>query len=661
LAELVAEGGDVSELPDSLRGLVAARLDRLPPTQRAVLDNAAVLGTAGFLFSLEKFAHELGQPFDQHVVDGLVAQGLLEVDGRRWRFRSDSVREVAYQTLTKSVRAQRHAGVARSMASAGIHAPLDDLAHHAATAAELVGELGRVPGVPRDIRDQAVAHLFAAAERATEQGSLHTVLRHTTRAVDLLGNDVSAVGRHVLLLRAGALVDTREYQAARADIDAVLEASLADGDRLSEAEARRLLGVIHQLHLELGPARAELGRSVELLRQTEHRAALARSLRARGFLELFGGSLQDAEWFFGEAEGVYQELEDRRGLAWVDQHRAWASFLAGDVAQAEERLHRACSALAEVGDRSGVAWANGLLAFVHFFNRRFDEAEHLARSVIDEAAKRGEEWGLGMMQVLLANLRLWQGRPDEALSLGEQARARFRRMGDRYGLLQATVPLVRALVASGRQGASSRELEELVALSRAVGGDGIALVAAAGAAMHAGDGERAVQLADEAIGKQAERGNVLFEPYVVRALGLLQSGRLDDAAASLEKVLDRLDHSPFVRSAAALLAVLSGQPGDALDLAADVDAEHGASYLDQVLALVAAGAAHAALGETEPARHDLAAAVDLAVASGDVVATSLAAQAHLHLVGSPHRHGEGDTDAIGTGWRRVVRLLPTPS
>jgi hypothetical protein len=38
--------------------------------------------------------------------------GLLVRDSRRWRFRSDVVREVAYQTLTKQVRAQRHSGVA---------------------------------------------------------------------------------------------------------------------------------------------------------------------------------------------------------------------------------------------------------------------------------------------------------------------------------------------------------------------------------------------------------------------------------------------------------------------------------------------------------------------------------------------------------------------
>jgi class 3 adenylate cyclase/tetratricopeptide (TPR) repeat protein len=578
LAELVADGGDVGQLPDSLRGLVAARLDRLAPAQRAVLDNAAVLGTTGFLFSLEKFANELGQPFDDSLVEALVGQGLLEVDGRRWRFRSDSVREVAYQTLTKSVRAARHAGVARSMAGAGVHAPLDDLAHHAATAAELVAELGPVVGVPDDMSEQAVGHLVIAAERASEQGSLHTVVRHTTRAIDLLGLDASVRGRPVLLLRAGAEVESRDYRAARHDIDQVLDAALAEGDVVSEAEARRLLGMIHQQHLEIDRARDELGRAVELLKDSGERAPLARALRARGFLELFGGSLQDAEWFFGEAESVYRELDDRRGLAWVEQHRAWASFLSGDVAQAEARLHAAAAALHEVGDRSGVGWAFGLLAFVHFINRRYAEAEELARTVIEEASERGEEWGLGMMQVLLANLRIWQGNPEEALALAEQARSRFRRLGDRYGLLQAMVPLLRSLVATGRQAATARELEELIAIGRSFGGEAFGSLAAGGAMMHAGDGQKAVELTSEAIAQQQFIGVSVFEPHVVQAVGLAQCGQIDEARAALESVMPEQADNPFCRAAAALVAVLDGRCAEAIEWSTGVDTAHAASW-----------------------------------------------------------------------------------
>ena len=117
LAGLAATCGN--ELPGSLRALIAARIDQLPAPQRAIVDNAAVLGTADSIGALVRFAEAMGQEFRQRDLDELAADGLLDVEGRWWRFRSAVVREVAYQTLTKRVRAQRHAGVAAVLAERG--------------------------------------------------------------------------------------------------------------------------------------------------------------------------------------------------------------------------------------------------------------------------------------------------------------------------------------------------------------------------------------------------------------------------------------------------------------------------------------------------------------------------------------------------------------
>ena len=150
LAALAATCGPRSELPGSLRALIAARLDQLPAPQRAIVDNAAVLGSADSIGGLVRFAQAMGQEFRDSDLAELAADGLFDVDGRRWRFRSDVVREVAYQTLTKRIRAQRHAGVAAVLA--GEHKDqVDDLAHHSAAAAELIAELGPVDGVPSSI------------------------------------------------------------------------------------------------------------------------------------------------------------------------------------------------------------------------------------------------------------------------------------------------------------------------------------------------------------------------------------------------------------------------------------------------------------------------------------------------------------------------------
>src|SRR4051794_19951992 len=98
-----------NELPGSLRALIAARVDQLPAPQRSMIDNAAVLGTADSIGALVRFAQAMGQEFRQRDLDELAADGLLDLEGRWWSFRSAVVREVVYQTLTKRTRAQRHA------------------------------------------------------------------------------------------------------------------------------------------------------------------------------------------------------------------------------------------------------------------------------------------------------------------------------------------------------------------------------------------------------------------------------------------------------------------------------------------------------------------------------------------------------------------------
>ena len=440
-------------------------------------------------------------------------------------------------------------------------------AHHTATAAELVKELGPVEGVSANIADEAVQLLSAAAERADDNGSMRVAVRHATRALELLPPGPQHEERRVQLqlIRAGSLLDLRDFDAARVDLDIALASAKKRGDVAAEGDAHRLLGSMHHAASRLADARLELGQAVDLLRTVERPDRLARALRARGFIELFGGSLVDAEWFFGEADTLYRLLDDQRGLAWLEQHRAWISFLSGDMALARDRLNHAADALEKLGDRGGVGWAFGLLAFVEFFERHFAEAEALAQLVIREADQRGDEWAVGMMQTLLADLRLWQGDLGEAANLADQARSRFKKLNDKFGLIQATAPLLRAQIALGQAGAAQRSTEELLTLAEMSVQGPFPLMAVAGAAMHRGDGATAVAIADRALAETDEVNGSAFEPHVARLMGLMQLNRVDEALVAFADLApNALDH-PFTNGAGALLYATLGSPAEALE------------------------------------------------------------------------------------------------
>ena len=659
LLELVAlteAGGSGLELPDSLRTLIAARLDQLTPPQRQLLENAAVLGTSGHIHDLERFATELGQVFHRDMVTELDDLGLLEINGKRWEFCSESVRDAAYQTLTKAARAQRHAGVAKALSAAS--GRLEDRVHHTASAAELVQELGLVERVPSDVTEQALQLLTSAADRALDSGSLRMAVRHATRALDLSrGPAVSPADlAHLHLVRATAYIEQRAFAEATADIDALQGIAEALHDVTIEAEAHRLRGSLSQVAGRIDDARRELGEAVDLLRGVERPELLARALRIRGYVEMFGGSLSEAEWYFGEADGLFTELGDERGSAYIEQHRAWISFLSGDLPTARERLNHSAETHSRLGDRNGVGWAFGLLAFVEFFEGRFAEAEELAAIVGTEAEQRGDVWAASMMDTLLADLRLWQGKLEDAANFADKARQRFKRINDKFGMTQAMAPLIRAQVALGRYASAQRTAEELLSLAETSQSGSFALMAVAGAEMHRGNAAVAAATAERARAGIAAIGGEAYEPTVVLALAYAQLGRVEDAMAAIESVPSYGHAHPFTRAVAALVNTVAGVPVEAIEHADAVARANGATYLDNVFAYVAAAGAYQQMGEFAQATLAAEAAVARGMAVGDVVATAIATTAFQLITGTSHPAHDPRTP-LGEGWATLLGLF----
>jgi class 3 adenylate cyclase/tetratricopeptide (TPR) repeat protein len=646
LAVLAATSEPTSELPGTLRALIAARLDQLSAPHRAIVDNAAVLGTADSIGALVHFAVAMRQEFRESDLTELAADGILDVDGRRWRFRSDVVREVAYQTLTKRVRAQRHAGIAAVIAD-DHKDQVDDLAHHAATAAELVTELGPVDGVPSSIHEQACTALLRAATVAVDAGRFLHAVRHASRALDLHPAS-SEVERQLLLVRASALLDQRQYAEAIDDAQQVLAGALADGDQVHEAEARRRLGTVSQMQGDLDAARRQLDCAVALFRDLGDPGPLADGLRARGFAEVFGGSLTEARRFLDEAMEIYHQIDDERGHAWTHQSLAWVAFQSGDFADAETQLLEAEERFEAIGDRSGVSWAQGLRAYVSYFLRRFDDAETLAMAVESEARRWGQPWPALMMQTLLANLRLWTGRLADAEELAERALTGFREMNDRYGVMQALVPLNRARAGLGKKADAKRGVEESMSLGQSFGELSMALQGAAGVAVHLGAGEKALEIADEVLERHRSTGTSEHEAWVLQALARLQVGDVDGAMAAIEEI--DVDDFPFGQSARALVRAVMGDVEEALADADAVEAVRGASYFDLAVARLAGVVAASRHGDPTESRRRLELFTTLATEVGDVVFASIAQV--LDDRGAEATDHEPPT--LPPGWRTIV-------
>jgi class 3 adenylate cyclase/tetratricopeptide (TPR) repeat protein len=623
-----------AELPETLRGLVAARLDRLPAEERIVVEDAAVIGRSGPLYALEQMAERTSSEASwRAALERLVDMEVLELSGTRWAFRSDLVREVAYSTLTKTDRARRHADIAQWMeqhigVEAADDAVVDRIAFHFGVAASLAQELGLVAGLPGDLVERALRWLGQAGRRA-QAAEVHVLAaRLFSQALDLAGQEPTEQRLRFLLGRAEARWGLFELDLAAVDVDEALVVANALGDERGRARVLLSRAEVEQRQGALASAHATLDEALNNFRALGDRKGEAETLRHLGMTRLFQRAYKEAEASTQAALSIFCELGDRRGEAWALQNLAWVAYLSGRVSEAEARIDESAATFAELGDQAGLAWANGLLAFTRFHQGHLTEAEQLAEELLPDAHERGDRFGEAMMLLLTGLVRLWSGRTVLAVERAEEARVLFSRIGDSMGQGQAEATYGRALVASGRIEEGLRGLEDALARSRRnqpVSGTLLGSLALAAASLHVGD----VALASTQLAVLTAGGRDIDEiggDERAVAVGLihLQKGDPDAAVAVLSDWVEaEAEPSPNALAALALALVSAGDSRGALHAADRAHNSKRATYLDLAHAYVASGLAYALRGDTSEMIAAFASARQGVDSTRDVVAQAL--------------------------------------
>ena len=157
-AELFLERGSADELglPETLQGIIAARLDGLAETEKDLLRDAAVIGKV-FWASAVRNGSDASTTLHSLERKGFVRrQKRSSVEGEtEFAFAHALVRDVAYGQIARADRAEKHRGVAEWIEGLGRpddHAEM--LAHHWQSAFELARAAGvearrsRGPGSP---------------------------------------------------------------------------------------------------------------------------------------------------------------------------------------------------------------------------------------------------------------------------------------------------------------------------------------------------------------------------------------------------------------------------------------------------------------------------------------------------------------------------------
>ena len=192
---LVGELGSLG-VPDSLHGLLAARLDALSTDVRSAVADAAVLGST---FPAQALAAISGRSDAKvrDVLSDLVRRGVLEVvadplspQRGTYRFGHDMLRQVAYDTLSRHDRRARHLLVAAHLIATF---PNDGEEVADVIARHYLDALAAVPDAPdvETTRTQAIEQLVRAGERAKRIGARARAEANFAEAAELLETSTS--------------------------------------------------------------------------------------------------------------------------------------------------------------------------------------------------------------------------------------------------------------------------------------------------------------------------------------------------------------------------------------------------------------------------------------------------------------------------------------
>ena len=230
VTELVAmvqdEGEALTEVPATIQALLAARLDRLAPDERALLGAAAVEGKA---FRREHVRALLREPSVDNTLAELVRKGLIERDGDGYRFHHQLIRDAAYEALAKRTRADLHERLAAALEPRLAPGTGDELlGYHRERAVLLRRDLGETDAATAR---RAADNLADAARRAAQREDAAAAVALLERALALVPDD------RTLLPALGAAL----FEGGRmADAIAVLDDAIATA---SDPETRARAGV----------------------------------------------------------------------------------------------------------------------------------------------------------------------------------------------------------------------------------------------------------------------------------------------------------------------------------------------------------------------------------------------------------------------------------
>ena len=561
LLAAVAAGESLDALPDTVEGLLTARIDVLSRSDRRFLRDLSVLGSRPEINIIEPFM-QLSSAGVRASLRG--CSEFVQPDGaERVRFRHALVRQVAYSTLSQRRRRELHALAGelferRAGASASAVAELLSLHYHEAHHHEKSWRWSR-----------------AAADHASRNGApgdaavlLRRALEDAGRLPEIPASETATVAEQLgeCSQRAG------HYQAAR---DAYRRARvLSRGDTMRLATLYQREGWLRQAEGTYKQAYSWYTRGERLLDTADpspdrDRLRAALGLGA-GLSRLRQTRYADAVPLLEQAASEAARLGDRRTMAHAYYLLDWALT---DLGRPEQRYRdEALPAFEELGDPIWIANCLNTLGICAFYEGRWNDALSFYERAVAEHAKAGSVIEVAQDRMNLSEVLVRQGHLDRGEQLAREALEVSRNLSHPLGIGVALGSVGVALTRRGQFQQAREAFAEARAALHSIGAKRAVFEVDAMEAerlLLAGEPEAAAELARASLRRPEVSAAPGLVTQMCRVLGLslAQRGAFDEAATELQRALETAREAnaryeeALALSALGRLAVLRGAEG----------------------------------------------------------------------------------------------------
>jgi class 3 adenylate cyclase/tetratricopeptide (TPR) repeat protein len=558
-------------VPGSISALVTARLDRLPPGERVVLELGSVIGQVFHVGALRGLAPEEVRSLVRSHLDSLTLKGFIGPHEESLAgeaacvFRHILIRDAAYASLPKETRADVHEGFADWLEEAAALRETEYeeiIGHHLEQSYRYRLELHPETEKDKALAGRAGRRLASAGLRAFGRGDVSATVSLLGRAAALFPA-TDAERLDILPDLATALVQIGDFPGALTVLDDATKQAEAVGDQRLQARTQpaRLL-----LRLSTDPE----GIAEEALDEAEHSIELFEEIGDDRALAATWLVLQQVHWHRCEMAAFERAAErgvgharragDRWGESQALSYLAAASFWG--PTPAHEGIERCRRIEAEAaGDLKVSVFCRSALAGLLAIRGDFLAARKILRHIAESWEDLGQRVERGGAAQLYGIVEMLAGDP---VAAEEEFRAGYEildALGEKSYLSTAAAMLAEAVLAQGRQ----EEADQLgrVSESTAASDDIMSQVLWRSVrAMILGGRDRfgdAVTLALEAVRLSAATDllNVRGDALMVLGKILGRAGRRDEAARAFREALELFERKGNVVSASMTKAALA--------------------------------------------------------------------------------------------------------